>query len=114
MQWDEIQANWEAFTPAILDHWPDAEEDSVLALDGNRDAFAVYLSDITGESPRETLTQIEEWRMGHIPTDVAIDPKRDNANIAQSDRHLGPGEETSDRDDLFGDDNEAEPPVGRT
>ncbi|WP_136635649.1 hypothetical protein [Pseudooceanicola onchidii] len=114
MQWKDIQTNWEAFTPAILDRWPEAEESSVLALDGNQTDFALYLSEVTGESSRDTLAQIEDWRMGSIPTDVAMDPNRDNTNILHSDRHLGPGEEVSDRDDLFGDDNEAEPPVGRS
>ena len=113
MQWEEIRTNWEAFTPAILDRWPEAEEDSVLALDGSQDEFARYLSDVTGEPQRDTLAQIEEWRMGRIPTDVAMDQLRDNTNITESDRHLGDGEEVSDRDDLFGDDSEVDPPVGR-
>lgn len=114
MQWSDIQSDWSAFTPAILDRWPEATEDDLLALDGSQERLAAYLAKVTGETQRDTLAQIEDWRMGAIPTDVAMDPTRDNTNITQSDRHLGPGEDVSDRDDLYGDDGEATPPVGRT
>ena len=113
MRWSQISSNWEAFTPAILDRWPDAEEDDILALDGSETALALYLSKVTGEPARDTLAQVEDWRMGRFPTDIAMDPHRDNENISESYRNLGPGEEVSDRDDLFGDDDEAAPPVGR-
>ncbi|EAQ03627.1 hypothetical protein OB2597_03367 [Pseudooceanicola batsensis HTCC2597] len=114
MQWSQISENWEAFTPAILDRWPEAQEDDVLALDGSATALAVYLSEVTGESSRDTLAQIEDWRMGRIPTDVAMDETLDNEHIQESERHLDDGEDPSDRDDLFGDDNTPSPAVGRT
>ena len=114
MQWAQISRNWEAFTPAIIDHWPDAEEDDVLALDGTATSLAMYLSEVTGEPATDTLAQVEDWRMGHAPTDVLMDETRDNSNILDSDRNLGPGEDPYDRDDLFGDDDASNPPVGRT
>jgi hypothetical protein len=114
MQWNDIARDWAAFTPAILDRWPEATEDDLLALTPTEDALASYLSERTGEEPRDLKAQIREWQQGQIPTDVAMDPNRDNANISQSARNLGPGEAPSDRDDLFGDDDAETPPVGRS
>jgi len=114
MQWTDIARDWAAFTPAILDRWPEASEEDVLALDPTENALAEYLSDQTGEEKRDVLAQIRDWQMGHIPTDVAMDETRDNSNIMESDRNLGPGEDPYDRDDLFGDDDASDPPVGRT
>lgn len=113
MRWSQISSNWKAFTPAILDRWPDADEDDILSLDGSETALALYLSRVTGEPARDTLAQVEDWRMGKFPTDIVMDETRDNENIQHSSRHLGPGEDVYDRDDLFGDDDTATPPVGR-
>ncbi|WP_407493427.1 hypothetical protein [Pseudooceanicola sp. MF1-13] len=113
MQWTDIARDWAAFTPAIQDRWPEAEEEDLLALNPTEDALAGYLSQQTGEEFRDVKAQVREWQMGQIPTDVAMDPLRDNANISDSHRHLAPGEDPSDRDDLFGDDDQAENPVGR-
>ncbi|KGM47754.1 hypothetical protein [Pseudooceanicola atlanticus] len=113
MQWAQISRNWEAFTPAIIDHWPDAEEDDVLALDGTATSLAMYLSEVTGEPATDTLAQVEDWRMGHAPTDVLMDETRDNKNISDAARHLGDGEDPYDRDDIFGAEGEAAEPMGR-
>ena len=113
MRWNQISENWKAFAPAILDRWPEAEEEDVLALDGSETALALYLSKVTGEQSRDTSAQIEDWRMGSFPADIAMDEFRDNENISQSGRNLGPGEDVSDRDDLFGDDEKVASPVGR-
>ncbi|WP_276714779.1 hypothetical protein [Pseudooceanicola nitratireducens] len=114
MRWTQISENWTAFTPAILERWPDAREEDVLNLDGSQTALAMYLSGVTGEESRDVLAQVEDWRMGQIPTDVAMDPTRDNTNILESGRNLGPGEDPYDRDDLFGDDATAQTPMGRS
>ena len=114
MQWQVISENWSAYTPAILDRWPEAEEEDVLALDGSETGLAIYLSSVTGDPSTDTLAQIEDWRMGHIPADVRMDETRDNRNIEGSGAMLGAGEEPMDRDDIYGDDGLAEPPVGRT
>ena len=58
MQWAQISRNWEAFTPAIIDHWPEAEEDDVLALDGTATSLAMYLSEVTGEPATDTLARV--------------------------------------------------------
>lgn len=114
MQWTDIARDWAAFTPAILERWPEASEADVLALDPTENALASYLSDQTGEEKRDVVAQIRDWQQGQIPTDVAMDETRDNSNISQSHRNLGPGEDPYDRDDLFGDDDKSDPPVGRS
>lgn len=114
MQWTQIARNWTAFTPAILDRWPEAEENEILALPPSQDALAAYLSTRTGDTARDLLVQIKDWQMGEIPTDIAMDETRDMTNISQSASNLGDGEVPSDRDDLFGDDNQADRPIGRS
>ncbi|MGI3167514.1 hypothetical protein ACRARG_00055 [Pseudooceanicola sp. C21-150M6] len=104
MKWQIISENWHAYTPAVLDRWPEAEEEDVLALDGSQTGLAMYLSQVTGAPATDVLAQIEDWRMGHIPSDVRMDPSRDNRNMDGSAALLGAGEEPMDRDDIFGDD----------
>lgn len=114
MDWKVIEREWPALIPAIMDRWPEAEEDDLLQLDGTRDALAGYLSARTEGDYEDVLEQIAEWRMGGIPADVRFNEINDNVNITASGRHVPEGEDVYDDDRAFGDDQEAAPPVGRT
>ncbi|OWU84933.1 hypothetical protein ATO6_11570 [Oceanicola sp. 22II-s10i] len=114
MDWKAIRREWRALVPSILDTWPEAEEDDVLQLDGSREALIGYISQATGRDYDEVAEEVSEWRTGGIPADVRMNDINDNLNIAASARHIPEGEDVYDDDRAFGDDAEAEPPVGRT
>ena len=114
MDWKVIRREWTALIPAIMDRWPEADEDALLDLDGSRDDLAQYLAGVTGRDRADVLDEMAEWRTGGIPADVRFNPINDNLNITASGRHVGVGEDVYDDDKAFGDDNEAAPPVGRS
>lgn len=114
MDWKVIEKEWTALVPAIMEQWPEAEEADLLQLDGSRDALAAYLVQATGRDYEEIQDELSEWREGGVPADVRMDELNDDTNIRASARHVPPGEDVYDDDRAFGDDNEAEPPVGRS
>ncbi len=114
MEWSVIQQEWPALVPSVMQWWPEAEEDDLLQLDGTRDGLAAYLNNVTGRSYEQVLDEIAEWREGGIPADVRMDEINDDVNIRASRRHIPEGEDVYDDDQAFGDENEAEPPIGRT
>ncbi|GGL88861.1 hypothetical protein GCM10011534_08760 [Pseudooceanicola nanhaiensis] len=114
MDWKVIQKEWTALVPAIMEQWPEAEEEDLLQLDGSRDALAAYLTQATGRGYDEVQEEISEWREGGVPADVRMDEVNDNLNIRASARHIGEGEDVYDDDKAFGDDDQAEAPVGRS
>jgi len=114
MKWNEISADWAGFVPAMMEQWPEAEEDDLLALDGTPGALAGYLAEATGRDRGDVADEISEWAEGAVPSDIRMDEAHDNDAIRDSGRYVPPGEDVYDDDGAFGDDNEAEPPVGRT
>ncbi|MFP4327359.1 MAG: hypothetical protein ACLFQL_05065 [Paracoccaceae bacterium] len=114
MDWNDIRRNWPAFIPAIAERWPEAREADLTALDGTREQVIDYIARVTGMSPRDAAAEVVDWQMGEMPADIAMDPLRDNTNIAASARHLPEGEDPSDDDAAFGDDDTPDPPMGRS
>ena len=113
MKWEEVAADWTGFREAILTRWPEADETEIAAIDGDRSAFNAYLGRIDGLTPREAEEAIDEWLAGPMPADAKMDEGRDNASIRESRAHIPPGEDVYSEDSGFGDDQVAEPPVGR-
>ncbi|QFU08454.1 hypothetical protein PARPLA_03055 [Rhodobacteraceae bacterium THAF1] len=113
MQWNAVQSNWPAFTEALMQHFPDAQENDLLALEGNRDALVDYIAKVQGVERAEADRQVGEWMQGAVPADVAMDETRDGDNIRASAAHIPVGEDVYSGDKDFGDDQAAEPPVGR-
>ena len=114
MEWKVIRREWTALVPAILQRWPEAEEEDLLQLDGSRESLAGYLVQATGREYDALREEISDWRAGGIPADVRMDAVNDNLNIRSSGRYLGEGEDVYDDDRAFGDDSATEAPVGRS
>ena len=114
MDWTNVQRNWAAYTPRILTRWPDLDEDDVLATDGDLDRFVAYLSSATAQTIDDARDDARAWATGEEPSDVKMDPWRDNERISDSARNIHVGEDVYSDDRDFGDDGLAEPPVGRT
>lgn len=114
MQWLAITNHWSAYVPAIMDRWPEADEDDLLALDGTPEELTGYLVKRTGRAYQAIVDEVEEWREGATPADVRMDESEDMRNIAASERYLPEGEDPSDDDAAYGDEETPDQPLGRT
>jgi hypothetical protein len=106
MKWHHVQDNWAAFYEAIIDRWPDADEAELDEVDGDQRAFIVYIAELTGQEPGDARDEIREWLAGELPSDVVMDPSHDNHSISLSAKFLPEGEDESDDDARYGDDDE--------
>lgn len=104
MKWQHVQENWPAFFEAIQSRWPDVEEETLEDIDGDQRAFVAYIAEIEQLEPAEAREEIREWLAGEIPADVIMDPTHDNHSIMLSAKYVGEGEDESDDDARFGDD----------
>ena len=66
--------------------------------------FEKALAELEQIEPDEAREEVREWLAGEIPADVVMDPKHDNHSIMLSAKFVGEGEEESDDDARFGDD----------
>ncbi|MEE4117457.1 MAG: hypothetical protein V2I65_00390 [Paracoccaceae bacterium] len=114
MDWNEIVTNWPALTGSILTRWPGADEDTVLAIDGDRGAFVAYISRLEDIPESEAEERVAEWSQTAMPADARMAPVRDSQTVSESDAELAPGEEPLDADEQFGDETEPDQPMGRT
>lgn len=114
MKWTSVARNWAAFHDTIMEHWPELEENDLIRIDGDREAFEALLTESGERSRSEARDEVSEWLLGHIPSDVVMDEHHDNASILQSARHIPEGEDVYADDRDFGDDDKRENPVGRT
>lgn len=111
MRWQNVKSNWEAFQESLLETWPDLTEEDLGDIEGDRPALEARLVELTGDEPEDVAQQVEEWLEGAVPADVHMDEHHDNASISDSRLYMSPGEDASDDDKKFGDDNTTEDPV---
>lgn len=104
MRWQHVQDNWPAFFEAIQSRWPDVDEDDLDEIDGDQRAFVTYIAEVEQIERDEAVEQIRDWLAGEIPADVVMDPHHDNHSIMLSSKFVGEGEDESDDDARFGDD----------
>ncbi|MDD8021916.1 MAG: hypothetical protein PHX82_02240 [Paracoccaceae bacterium] len=104
MKWHHVQENWAAFSDAILERWPAADEVELEAVDGDQRAFITYIAGLSAQSTAEAREEILDWLRGELPADVVMDPHHDNHSIQLSAKYVGEGEDESDDDARFGDD----------
>ncbi len=114
MFWSDMPANWPSHVPSLLTRFPKLDEDDVLATDGDREQLAAHLADTFAYSRADARASLDTWIEGLEPVDAVMDEGRDNARISASGRDLSPGEDPSDDDAKFGDDDTSGPPIGRT
>ena len=113
MQWQTVERNWPAFLDRIEQRWPQTDQNELLNIDGDRSRFTQYLSKVHDLTRNEANEEIEDWLVGAVPADVKMDDTRDNQNIRDSGCFIPEGEDVYADDGMFGDDQEAAPPVGR-
>lgn len=112
MRWRSVSENWDAFHEAMLETWPALSEDDLIEVEGDRTALEERLAELTGDEVDDVAQQIDEWLEGAVPSDVHMDEVHDNDSINDSRLYMSPGEDASDDDRKYGDDNATEDPVG--
>ena len=113
MQWKDVSQNWIAYTQRILTQWPNLNEAELQSLDGDQDAFIDYLSKSKGEDRVAAQMELADWLMGSEPLDVTMAEQNDNAQIMDSAKNVGTGEDALADDKKFGTDPAPATPVGR-
>ncbi|SIT78410.1 hypothetical protein SAMN05421665_0767 [Yoonia rosea] len=113
MKWNDVASHWTAFLPRITTRWPDLDENEVIAIDGDQDAFVAYLASFNDQDTVTAKSELDEWLMGEQPADAVMDPTRDNAQISATTENVPAGEDPSDDDRRFGDDLTPQPPIDR-
>lgn len=111
MRWRTVEQNWEAFQESLLDTWPDLSEEDLIDVEGDRAALEARIAEVTGDEPDDVAQQVEEWLEGAVPADVHMDEQHDDASLRDSGLYVSPGEDASDDDRKFGDDNVPSDPV---
>lgn len=104
MRWRHVQDNWSAFYDAIRSRWPGIEVDTLDEIDGDQDAFLAEIAAQGDLDRAEAAEEVRDWLAGEIPADVVMDPEHDNRSIRLSAKYVGFGEDESDDDARFGDD----------
>ncbi|MCB2115298.1 MAG: hypothetical protein KDE00_03125 [Rhodobacteraceae bacterium] len=104
MKWHHVQENWSAFFEAILDKWPDADEDELEEIDGDQRAFIAYIAELNGMETADAREEIRDWLSGELPSDVVMDPRHDDHSIRLSGKFMSEGEDELDDDAKYGDD----------
>ena len=114
MEWSEVAEDWPAFIDAIMENWPELDQELVEDMEGDRAAFRRHIMEVYEEEAAAVNEQIREWLESGIPLDAMMDESRDNRQIVESGRFIHPGEDVYSDDREFGDDDQAERPMGRT
>ncbi|MRX51011.1 hypothetical protein GI374_11240 [Paracoccus sp. S-4012] len=114
MKWQHVQENWAAFSEAIRSRWPDAEEEVLEDIDGDQRAFVAYIAELEQIEPVDAREEVRDWLTGEIPADVVMDRSHDNHSIMLSAKYVGEGEDESDDDARFGDDDQVRGDGDRT
>ena len=89
MDWTEIAANWPALSGSILTRWPGADEDTILAIDGDRAAFIAYISrldhipEAEAEERRRNTTEFQRDPFGWFYKEVFLPMHRDGLAVEQ-------------------------------
>lgn len=107
MKWHHVADNWPAFYDAILQKWSGVDEADLDEIDGDQREFIRYVARVEQMELVEAREEIREWLTGEIPSDVIMDEFHDNTSIRNSVKYVGAGEDESDDDARFGDDETA-------
>ena len=113
MQWTTIETNWTAYVPRIMTRWPELDEDELLSTDGRMSDVVSHMADRQAIDSMTARDRLRDWMMGSEPSDAIMDESRDNARIMDAAKDIPAGEDVYSDDQMFGDDNVADTPMGR-
>ena len=109
----DFQDDWVPWRDALLDRYPELDDGDLEDADGSTAALARIIADKQGIGAGEAQEALHEFLAGPMPADAYADPTHDDAAVMDSGGYVPAGEDPSDDDRRFGDDDTAENPVGR-
>ena len=110
----DFTEDWVPYRDALMTQYPDLDDSDLEDADGSTVELARIIAEKSGGTPGEAQEALLEFLSGPMPADAYADPTHDNAAVMESDAYIPVGEDASDDDRRFGDDAEAENPVGRS
>ncbi len=109
----DFAEDWVPFRDALLTTYPELTEADLQNADGSTAKLATRIADLRGTTPADAQQELHEFLSGPMPADAYAAPTHDNAAVEDSASYVPAGEDVSDDDRRFGDDNTADTPVGR-
>ncbi|MGB3555650.1 MAG: hypothetical protein WBA25_13525 [Jannaschia sp.] len=109
----QFTEDWVPYRDPLLSRYPELDDAALEDADGSTATLARTIAERQGIEPAEAQQDLHEFLEGPMPADAYAAPVHDNAAIADSGDYVSSGEDPSDDDARFGDDDNAENPVGR-
>lgn len=109
----DFQDDWVPYRDALLDRYPDLDDGDLEDADGSAAALSRIIAERQGIEVDDAREALDSFLGGPMPADAYADPTHDNAAVMDSEDYIPAGEDASDDDRRFGDDDTAENPVGR-
>lgn len=109
----DFKDDWVPWRDALLDRYPELDDADLEDADGSTAALARLIAEKQDVSPGEAQEALHEFLAGPMPADAYADPTHDNEAVLESGDYIPAGEDESDDDRRFGDDDTSENPVGR-
>ncbi len=113
MSREDFARDWVPFRDPILSSYPELTDADLSTADGSTAELARIIAEKQGIGPAEAQQNLHEFLSGPLPADAYAAPVHDDASIRDSGDYVPAGEDPSDDDARFGDDDTVEAPVGR-
>lgn len=109
----QFHEDWVPFRDAILSTYPELDDGDLADADGSTSELAKIIAVKQDTTPADAQQALHAFLEGPMPADAYADPSHDDAAVAETGAYVPPGEDPSDDDRRFGDDDLAETPMGR-
>ena len=109
----QFAQDWVPFRDPILSRYPELDDAALEDADGSTARLARTIAERQDIEPEEAQQDLHEFLDGPMPADAYAAPVHDNAAMRDSGDYVPAGEDTSDDDERFGDDEKEDNPVGR-
>ncbi|WP_371157586.1 hypothetical protein [Jannaschia sp. 2305UL9-9] len=113
MSRQDFEADWTPFRDALRTRFPELSETDMSDADGDVRALALRLSAADGSTPAEAEQRLTAFLSGPMPADAYAAPQHDGAAFGASGDYVPDGEDVLADDARFGDDDQADRPIGR-
>ena len=113
MSRQDFTQDWVPYRDALLDRFPGLTDADLEDADGSTATLAMRIARIEGTEPADAQQTLHEFLSGPMPADAFADPSHDDEAVAGSGDYIPDGEVAMDDDRRFGDDDQAESPMGR-
>jgi hypothetical protein len=109
----DFETDWVPFRDALLTRYPELDDGDLSTADGSTAELARIIAERRATDPAEAQQDLHAFLSGPMPADAYAAPVHDNAATQDSGDYVPEGEDALADDRRFGDDEVAEPPMGR-